>query len=151
MHYRYYCEKNNILLVIPCPKEDGGSVQSDLSSSVVKTTWVVPWCWKDFPHIFASGLSLMIRSILLCISCHTYSYIYSVFLCHWEGVIQGVSTSPPSLMISPAKWQSLMKFSPSLSASRLCLPRSSGYLIAGYHSHFILTQAPQKHLIPIWQ
>ena len=48
MHYSTYremCEKNNIPPVILCPEEDGGgSVQSDLSSFVVKTTRVAPWC-----------------------------------------------------------------------------------------------------------
>ena len=48
MHYSTYCEmceKNNILPVILCPEEDGGgSVQSNLSSFVVETTQVAPWC-----------------------------------------------------------------------------------------------------------
>jgi len=37
------CEKKNVLAVAKSPDVDGGSVQSHLSSFVVKTTWVAPW------------------------------------------------------------------------------------------------------------
>ena len=91
-HYSTYhemCEKNNILPVILCPEEDGGgSVQSDLSSFVVKTTWVAPWCWEGLLlHI----CKWIVLDNQVCTSLYIMSYIliyiYSVILCHWEGVI----------------------------------------------------------------
>ena len=91
--YHEMCEKNNIPLVILCPKEDGGgSVQSDLSSFVVKTTQVAPWCregrlshickWIVLDNQVCTSLYIMLYILI---------YIYSVILCHREGVIQGAT------------------------------------------------------------
>ena len=93
--YREMCEKNNIPPVILCLKEDGGgSVQSDLSSFVVKTTQVAPWCREGL-------LSHICEWIVLDNQVHTSLYImsywyilihiYSVILCRREGVIQGAA------------------------------------------------------------
>ena len=95
-HYSTYhemCEKNNILPVILCPEEDGGgSVQSNLSSFVVKTTWVAPWCQEGLLSHICEWIVLdnQVRTSLYIMS-YILIYIYSVILCHREGVIQGAA------------------------------------------------------------
>ena len=107
---------------------------------------------KDFSHTFASGLFLIIRSVVLCISCRAYLYIifsHSLLLRRSCSRCCSTISGHPPIMISPAKQLSLTKFTPSLSASRACLLRGSSYSIAGYNSHS--TQAHFKHLICIWE
>ena len=90
MHYSTYpemCERNNIPLVILCPEEDGGgSVQSDLSSFVVKTTWVAPWGREGLLLHICEWIVLdnQVRTSLYIMS-YILIYIYSVILCCQEG------------------------------------------------------------------
>ena len=87
------CEKNNIPPVILCPEEDGGgSVQSDLSSFVVKSTQVAPWCREGLLLHICEWIVLdnQVRTSLYIMS-YTLIYIYSVILCRREGVIQGTA------------------------------------------------------------
>ena len=96
MHYSTYretCEKNNIPPVVLCPEEDGGgSVQSDLSSFVVKTTQVAPWCREGLLSHLCEWIVLdnQVRTSLYIMS-YILIYIYSVILCRREGVIQGAA------------------------------------------------------------
>ena len=93
-HYSTYCEmceKNNIPPVILCPEEDGGgSVQSDLSSFVVKTTWVAPWCREGLLSHICKWIVLD-NQVRTSIMSYILIYIYSGILCCQEGVIQGAA------------------------------------------------------------
>ena len=87
------CEKNNILPVILGPEEDGGgSVQSDLSSFVVKTTQVALWCQEGLLLHICEWIVLdnQVHTSLYIMS-YILIYIYSVILCCREGVIQGAA------------------------------------------------------------
>src|SRR6266481_9912085 len=78
---------------------------------------------KDFSHTFASGLCLMIRSVLCCISCCVYLYIifsHSLLLRRSHSRCCSTISGHPPLVISPAERLSPMNFTPSLSMSKAC-------------------------------
>ncbi len=76
-HYKYYCEmckKNNILAIVKSPdvKEgDSGSVQSNISSFVVKTAWLPLWNWEGLLSHLCEWIVLddQVRTLLYIMLC----------------------------------------------------------------------------------